>query len=89
MLFAFYGEQTVNPVRFYALPPPVAHPSPQPRMDQHIVTFLAVKKNSKVIFIFVKEPSRLRAAFPKAKFLLVGSPSPTRDLPTGSVTGSC
>lgn len=69
--FIFYGSQTVKIMGVCALPPP-SFPSPYPSrsppplMDPHVVTFLAVKDNIKVIFISVKAPSCLRAAFPKA-----------------------
>lgn len=77
MLFSFYGQHAVNACGFVhcfppllplpspILPPPLPPPS---LMDQHIVTFLAVKNNIKVIFIFAKAPSRLRGAFPKPDY---------------------
>lgn len=48
--------------------PPFAHlssPAPLHLRTQQVVTFLAVKKNTKVILIFVKAPSPLQAAFAK------------------------
>lgn len=61
--------------------PPLPHLPPlHPRMNLHVVTFLAVKDNTKVIFIFVKALSCFRASFPKAGYCWGGRQPPR---PTG------
>lgn len=80
-------------VRYHPSPSPSPSPSlthlhPLPPYGPPFVTFLTVKDNIKVIFIFVKALSCLGESFPKPDYCCGGRQLP-RDLSIGTVAGSC